>query len=55
MTSFVLRNGLNSKVLRFVAHVNTSKSSESERVFIIFYHLSDDTVGIFEPPIRNSG
>lgn len=55
MTSVILRNGLDSKVLRFVARVNTSKSSDLERVFIIFYYLSDDTIGIFEPPIRNSG
>ena len=49
------RHGLDSNVLRFVAKMKTAKSVDAERLFIIFYHLSDDTIGIFEPPMRNSG
>jgi len=49
------RHGLESNVLRFVARMDTSKPINCDRVFIISYFLSDDTVLIFEPPIRNSG
>jgi Ca2+-binding EF-hand superfamily protein len=49
------RAGLNSNILRFVANMKTSKGIDSERIFIIYYYLSDDTTSVFEPPIRNSG
>lgn len=49
------RHGLDSNVLRFVAKLNTSNSIDAERQFIVFYHLSDDTITIYEPPVRNSG
>lgn len=29
--------------------------SDRQRRFVVSYHLVDDTVAIFEPPVRNSG
>ena len=49
------RDGLNSNVLRFVAKLDTTRPIDMDRRFIVFYHLSDDTIAVFEPPQRNSG
>lgn len=49
------RDGLNSNVLRFVAKLDTTRPIDMDRRFIVFYHLSDDTITLFEPPQRNSG
>ena len=49
------RNGLDCNVLRFVAQLDTTRPIDLDRRFIIFYYLSDDTISIFEPPMRNSG
>lgn len=49
------RRGLDSNVLRFVARLDTTRPIDMDRRFIIFYHLSDDTIAVFEPPQRNSG
>lgn len=49
------RRGLDSNVLRFLARMDTSKPIDMERRFIISYFLSDDTILVFEPPVRNSG
>lgn len=49
------RRGLDSNVLRLVARMDTTRPIDMDRRFIIFYHLSDDTITIFEPPQRNSG
>ncbi len=49
------RYGLDSNVLRFVAKMNSTVPADTDRLFIIFYYLSDDTIAVFEPPIRNSG
>ena len=49
------RRGLDSNVLRFLAKMNTTKPIDMERRFIISYFLSDDTILVFEPPVRNSG
>lgn len=49
------RNGLDCNVLRFVAQMETTRPIDQDRRFIIFYHLADDTISIFEPPLRNSG
>lgn len=49
------RRGLDSNVLRFLARMNTTKPIDQERRFIISYYLSDDTISVFEPPVRNSG
>jgi len=49
------RHGLDSNVLRFLAKMDTSKPIDADRRFIISYFLSDDTLLVFEPPVRNSG
>uniref|UniRef100_A0A8C2L6T8 EF-hand domain-containing family member C2 n=1 Tax=Cyprinus carpio TaxID=7962 RepID=A0A8C2L6T8_CYPCA len=49
------RQGLVSNVLRFVAKMLTDSPVDKERVFIIYFYLSDDTIAVFEPPQRNSG
>ena len=49
------RNGLDCNVLRFIAKIETNRPVDQDRKFIIFYHLSDDTMSIYEPPQRNSG
>ncbi|XP_051565641.1 EF-hand domain-containing family member C2 [Myxocyprinus asiaticus] len=49
------RQGLVSNVLRFVGKMLTDNPIDKERVFIISFYLSDDTIAIFEPPQRNSG
>ncbi len=43
------------KVLRYEAVLNTTNNDDKGRKFIISYRLSDDTVGVYEPPMRNSG
>ena len=43
------------KVLRYEAMMETSQKEDQSRKFIISYRLSDDTIGIYEPPVRNSG
>ncbi|CAH1781543.1 unnamed protein product [Owenia fusiformis] len=49
------RHGLDSNVLRFLARMDTTKPIDQDRRFIISYFMSDDTVLVFEPPVRNSG
>jgi len=49
------RRGLDSNVLRFSAGMDTSKPIDMDRKFIISYYLSDDTIQVYEPPVRNSG
>ncbi|KAJ8310194.1 hypothetical protein KUTeg_012059 [Tegillarca granosa] len=49
------RRGLDSNVIRFLARMDTSKPIDMDRRFIISYFLSDDTILVFEPPVRNSG
>jgi EF-hand domain-containing protein 1 len=44
------------KTLRFQGKFeNPSTPADSERRFVFTYYLEDETVAIFEPPIRNSG
>jgi len=43
------------KILRFVAQLDTNAPEDRERLFIISYYLADDTIGVYEPPARNSG
>ncbi|XP_076337709.1 EF-hand domain-containing protein 1-like isoform X1 [Tachypleus tridentatus] len=43
------------KVLRFEAVLNSVWPIDQSRKFIISYHLADDTISIYERPIRNSG
>ena len=49
------RHGLDSNVIRFLAKMDTPKAIDAERRFIISYFLSDDTIQVFEPVMRNSG
>lgn len=44
-----------SLVLRFAARIDTSDPLVVDRRFIICYYLVNDTMAIFERPIRNSG
>merc|ERR1719387_1099794 len=43
------------KILRFQAHMVTDKPEDVDRTFIIAVYLADNTVAVFEPPMRNSG
>jgi Ca2+-binding EF-hand superfamily protein len=43
------------KILRFVAQMDTNGPEDRERLFIVSYYLADDTMGVYEPPARNSG
>lgn len=43
------------KQLRFRASLVSSAPEDAVREFIVIYYLSDDTVSVYEPPIRNSG
>ncbi|KAK7090027.1 EF-hand domain-containing family member C2-like isoform X2 [Littorina saxatilis] len=49
------RRGMDSNVLRFLARMDTEKPIDKDRRFIISYFMSDDTLLVFEPPVRNSG
>lgn len=46
---------LDRKVLRFRARLTGGDVSDKMRRFVVQYFLADDTLLIFEPPIRNSG
>ena len=49
------RQGLDSNTLRFMAKVITKDPIQAQRRFVVSYFLSDDTINIHEPPMRNSG
>jgi hypothetical protein len=51
----LFRNGLETNTLRFVARIQTKDPIQADRRFIISYFLSDDSIMINEPPIKNSG
>ncbi|XP_040283134.1 EF-hand domain-containing protein 1 [Bufo bufo] len=42
-------------VLRYAAALDSVNPEDKGRRFILSYYLSDDTVSIFEPQVRNSG
>lgn len=44
-----------NKKLSFVAKLNSDRADDADRVFTIQYFLGDDTISVFEPPIRNTG
>lgn len=48
-----------NKVLRFECCLATPEDSssiyDSSRAFVINYYLGDDTIMVYEPPVRNSG
>jgi len=41
--------------LRFLAKLDTSKANEKDRRFIVSYFVDDDSIVVYEPPVRNSG
>jgi len=43
------------KVLRFTAKFANPKPEDQERLFVVNFHLFDDTLSIHEPPQRNLG
>ncbi|NWV20190.1 EFHC1 protein, partial [Origma solitaria] len=45
----------NLKVLRYQVALESPVPEDKNRRFILSYFLSDDTISIYEPPIRNSG
>ncbi|CAF0855388.1 unnamed protein product [Brachionus calyciflorus] len=49
------RNGLESNTLRFLARIHTKDPIQADRRFIVSYFLSDDSIMVHEPPVRNSG
>jgi hypothetical protein len=49
------RQGFDSNILRFLAKIITKDPIQADRRFIISYYLSDDTILVYEPPMRNSG
>lgn len=42
-------------MLHFQAKMITADPTDRERLFIISFYLSDDTISVFERPQRNSG
>lgn len=43
------------KILRYTAKFNTKVPEDVDRRFIISYYLSNDTISVYEPAIKNSG
>merc|ERR1719169_309929 len=43
------------KIIRFTARFAKPKPEDAERLFVVNYHLFDDTLSIHEPPQRNLG
>nr|XP_044995962.1 EF-hand domain-containing family member C2 [Jaculus jaculus] len=47
--------GYKSNILRYFAKLVTDKCADEDRLFVIAYYLSDDTISVFEPIEINSG
>eukprot|EP00003_Mantamonas_plastica_P028838 TRINITY_DN670_c0_g1_i5.p1 TRINITY_DN670_c0_g1~~TRINITY_DN670_c0_g1_i5.p1 ORF type:complete len:589 (+),score=225.67 TRINITY_DN670_c0_g1_i5:124-1890(+) len=43
------------KIIRFRCKMDTDNVVDQEREFVVSYYLADDTIGVYEPPLRNSG
>jgi len=43
------------KILRYTARFNTRVPEDIDRRFIISFYLSDDSISIYEPNVKNSG
>ncbi len=43
------------RIIRFEARLVNPAPEDEIRRFVIAFYLADDTVSIYEPPIRNSG
>ncbi|KAA3670578.1 uncharacterized protein DEA37_0010752, partial [Paragonimus westermani] len=44
-----------TKMLRYEARLDSSRSEDACRRFILSYRLCDDMISIYETPMRNSG
>jgi hypothetical protein len=44
-----------SKILRFMARLDSAEPEDGQRTFVIKIFLADDTIAVFEPPLPNSG
>lgn len=42
-------------ILRFAAKLTGNADLNADRPFIISYYVDDDTIGVFEKPVKNSG
>lgn len=49
------RNALETNCLRYLAKIQTKDPIQADRRFIISYFMSDDSISVFEPPVKNSG
>ncbi|KFP78272.1 EF-hand domain-containing protein 1, partial [Acanthisitta chloris] len=49
----MLKNNL--KILRYRVALESPRPEDRNRHFILSYFLSDDTISIYEPPVKNSG
>lgn len=43
------------KILRYRAHLDTPVPQNAERTFVLSLYLADDSIAVYEPPLRNSG
>merc|ERR1712139_347532 len=43
------------KIIRFTAQLHNPKPEDADRLFVVNFHLFDDTLSIHEPPQRNIG
>jgi len=43
------------RILRFTAQLYNAKAEDADRLFVLNFHLFDDTLSIHEPPQRNLG
>lgn len=55
LISLLFSYGYVSNILRYFAKMITDKCADVDRLFVISYFLSDDTLSVFEPIERNSG
>jgi len=44
-----------NKVLRFNCALENCSESDAQRNLVVNYFLADDTISVYEPPVRNSG
>jgi hypothetical protein len=44
-----------NKVLNFLASMETTNVQDIDRKFVVSYYLLDDTIQVYEPPVKNSG
>jgi hypothetical protein len=52
---FFKRMDNSNNILRFTARFNTRVHEDKDRRFIISFYLKDDSIGIYEPEMKNAG